>query len=130
MDAQEAVPFAGPASGVICLFESRQDGLNTRQIVGACLGKRHGSSGSNEERDANLLFEGGDDPRRRRLRNSHPTPGDRETPAPRDAGEELQRKEPVVHSEFAFNKVIFSDYCEFLNESILFRTRVRKAAYA
>ena len=114
---------------MICLLESRQDGVNTRQIVGACLGQRHGSSGSNEERDADLLFEGGDDPRRRRLRNAHLAPSDRKTPAPGDAGKELQRKEPVVHSEFAFNKVIFSDYCEFLNNSILVRTRVRKTAY-
>jgi hypothetical protein len=67
MDAQEAAQFTGPASGVICLFESRRDGLNARQIAGACLGKRHGSYGSNEERDADLLFEGGDDPPRRRL---------------------------------------------------------------
>ena len=90
MDAQEAVPFAGPASGMICLFESRRDGLNTRQIVGACLGKRHGSCGSNEERDADLLLEDADDPRRRRLPNTHLAPSDRKTPASCDAGKELQ----------------------------------------
>jgi hypothetical protein len=48
-DAQETAQLTGPASGMICLFESRQDGLNARQIVGACLGKRHRSSGSNQE---------------------------------------------------------------------------------
>ena len=125
-DAQEAAQLTGPASGVIGLFEGRQDGLNTRQIVGACLGKRHGSSGSNEERDADLLFEGRDDPRRRRLRNAHLAPSDRKIPAPRDAGKQLQRKEPVVHSEFEFNKVIFSDYCELLNNSIFVRTRAER----
>ena len=60
--AQEAAQLAGPSSGVICLFERRQDGLDARQIVGACLGKRHGPCRSNEERDADLLFEGSDDP--------------------------------------------------------------------
>jgi hypothetical protein len=128
MDAQEAVPFAGPASGVICLFESRRDGLNTRQIVGACLGKRHGSCGSNEERDADLLFEDADAPRRRRLPNTNLAPSDRNTPAPCDAGKELQ-PEPVIHSRIAFNKVIFSFYCEFLNNLSSFEHASQKAAF-
>jgi hypothetical protein len=81
MDAQEAVAVHRSRSGVICLFESRQDGLNTRQIVEACLGKRHGSFGSDEERDADPLFEEVDDPRRRRLPNTHLAPSDRKTPA-------------------------------------------------
>jgi hypothetical protein len=67
-----AAQLTGPASGPIFVFESHQDGLNTRQIVGTCLGKRHGSCGSNEKRDADRPFEGGDDPRHRWLSISRP----------------------------------------------------------
>jgi hypothetical protein len=80
---------------------------------------RDGNGSPLRTKHADLLFEGGDDPRRRRLRKAHLAPGDGKTPTPRDSGNELQRKEPVIHSGFAFIKVIFSDYCKLPNNPML-----------